>query len=481
MARQEARPPDFFTPPLSLNSQAGEMDRSNEVSLESMRDQLVTGNFNPEHREESIRNKTQQSLKRFQRAQESLAGGVSSGLRRSAHPYPLYFKRGSGSRVFDVDGNVYLDYGLGWGPLILGHAPAEITQAIASQLHRGLTFGAQHDLEFELSERLTRIIPCAERICFANSGTEIVQLALRLARAFTGRQKFLKFEGHYHGWADSVLVSYHPTLAEINAAPGAPIPVALGQRPHDNVVIAGWNDFAGVERAFGRHGTEISAVICEPLLCNSGCIPPEPGFLEMLQETSRKHGALLIFDEVITGFRLHLQGAQGFYEITPDLATYAKAIGGGAPLSALAGKAKVMDLIASGKVVHAGSLNGNPLCLSAAKAVLDVLCRNEGAVYADLWRRGERLRKGLEGILRTHGFNIITAGGGPVFQLSFMEKPARNYRETLSADKWLYSNFALALLDEGVLVLPDGRWYLSTAHNDEDIDTTLAAAERAAA
>ncbi len=440
----------------------------------------MTRSLSSERREENVRKKTRQSLGRFQRAQESLAGGVSSGLRRNARPCPLYFERGLGSRVFDVDGNAYVDYGLAWGPLILGHAPPEIVEAIASQLHQGLTFGAQHDLEFEVSEKMAGIIPCAQRICFANSGTEIVQLALRLARAFTGRPKFLKFEGHYHGWADSVLVSYHPTLAEIDEARGAPIRVAQGQRPHDSVVIVEWNDFEGVQRAFEQYGAEISAVICEPLLCNSGCIPPEPGFLNMLREISRKYGALLIFDEVITGFRLHLQGAQGFYNVTPDLATYAKAIGGGTPLSVLAGKTEIMDLIASGKVVHAGSLNGNPLCLSAAKAVLGVLCRNEGAVYVDLWRRGERLRQGLENILRARGFSVVTAGGGPVFHLSFMEKPARNYRETLAADQLLYSDFALALLDEGVLVLPDGRWYLSTAHSEEDIDATLAAAERAA-
>jgi glutamate-1-semialdehyde 2,1-aminomutase len=445
-----------------------------------MKDEVEAEKFNAEAREESVRSKTRQSFERFQRAQKSLAGGVSSGVRSNARPYPLYFERGSGSRVSDVDGNSYLDYGLAWGPLILGQAPPEITWAITEQLQRGLTFGAQHDLEFELCERMVGIIPCADRICFANSGTEIVELALRLARAFTGRQKLLKFEGHYHGWADSVLVSYHPTLEEIQAASGAPIPVALGQRPHDNVVIAEWNDFGGVERALERYGAEISAVICEPLLCNSGCIPPEPGFLEMLREITRKHGALLIFDEVITGFRLHLQGAQGFYKVTPDLATYAKAIGGGTPLSALAGRADVMELVASGQVIHAGSLNGNPVCLSAAKAVLEVLTRNGGAVYADLWRRGERLREGLETILRARGFSVVTSGGGPVFQLSFMDKPARNYRETLAADKVLYSNFALALLDEGVLLLPDGRWYLSTAHSDEDIEATLAAAGRAA-
>ncbi|HLY59625.1 MAG TPA: aspartate aminotransferase family protein [Terriglobia bacterium] len=436
--------------------------------------------FNAFDREQSIRNKTKGSLERFVRAQKSLAGGVSSGLRRTARPYPLYFTAGLGSRVADVDGNSYLDYGLAWGPLILGHAPQEVIKAVAAQLGRGFTFGAQHDLEFETAEIITSVVPCADLVCFANSGTEIVQLALRLARAATQRSKFLKFEGHYHGWADNVLVSYHPAPAEIEAAKGAPIPVGVGQRSHDDVLIASWNDRPSVEQLFATHSAEISAVICEPMLCNGGCIPPEPGFLEFLRDITRQHGALLIFDEVITGFRLHLSGAQGCYGVTPDLATYAKAIGAGIAVSVLAGKSEWMDLVACGKVVHAGTLNGNPLALAAAKATLEVLSRDHGAIYEGLSKRGERLRTGLETLLRARGHGIVTAGFGAVFQLSFMEKPARNYRETLAANKSLYSDFALALLDEGILVLPDGRWYLSAAHSDEDIESTLAAAERAA-
>ncbi|MFN0123852.1 MAG: aspartate aminotransferase family protein, partial [Blastocatellia bacterium] len=295
----------------------------------------------------------------------------------------------------------------------------------------------------------------------------------------TGRQKFVKFEGHYHGWDDSVLVSYKPTKEELAAADGAPISVASGQRPHDQVMVAEWNDRAGIEEIFAAQGREISAVICEPLLCNSGCIPPEPGFLELLRELTLRHGAVLIFDEVITGFRLDLRGAQHHYGVTPDLATYAKAVGGGAPLSVLAGKREFMQLIASGQVMHGGTLNGNPLSLAAAKAVLEILARDDGAVYGELWRRGERLRSGLEEILRGGGFEVVTSGAGPVFQVSLMARPARNYRETLDADKQLYSDFALALLDEGVLVLPDGRWYISTAHTDAQVTATLAAAARA--
>jgi glutamate-1-semialdehyde 2,1-aminomutase len=432
-----------------------------------------------EQREASIRNKTKGSWNRFVRAQKTLAGGVASSLRRSARPYPLYFSHGQGSKVTDVDGNSYLDYGLAWGPLILGQSPPEVVKAVQEQLARGLTFGAQHDLEFEVAELLTSIIPCADRVCFTNSGTEIVQIALRLARAATGRSKCLKFEGHYHGWGDEVLVSYHPSEAEIEAAKGTPISVGAGQHPQYDVLIAIWNDRQDVERIFAAHGKEIACLICEPLLCNSGCIPPEPGFLEFLREITKRHGTLLIFDEVITGFRIDLKGAQGFYNVTPDLATYAKAIGGGLALSALAGKAEWMDLIANGKVVHAGTLNGNPVALAAAKATITALSSDGGSVYRTLSARGQHLRTSLEQLLTQKGYRVVTSGVGPVFQLSFMENAARNYRGTLPANRALYSDFALALLDEGIQVLPDGRWYISTAHSEGDIEATLAAVKRA--
>ena len=440
--------------------------------------QIKEAGFNAEQRERSVRRKTPGSWQRFVRAQKSLAGGVSSGLRRSARPYPLYYSAGEGSRLTDVDGNSYLDYGLAWGPLILGHAPPAVANAVQQQLARGFTYGAQHDWEFEVAELLTAVIPCAERVCFANSGTEIVQVALRLARAATGKSKLLKFEGHYHGWADEVLVSYHPSAAELDEAAGKPIGIGAGQRPHDNIFIAAWNDRDAVERIFSRHSAEIACVICEPLLSNSGCIPPEPGFLQFLREITRRHGALLIFDEVITGFRIDLRGGQGYYGVTPDLATYAKAIAAGLPLSALAGEAEIMELVASGRVVHAGTMNGNPLVLAAAKATLDILSYNNGAAYNPLRTRSDRLRQELQQLLAQAGYRVVTSGVGPVFQLSFMDQPPRNYRDTLQANRDLYSDFSLALLDEGVLVLPDGRWYVSIAHSDDDVDFTLAAVKR---
>jgi len=408
-----------------------------------------------------------------------LAGGVSSSLRRSARPYPLFFIAGQGSELEDVDQNHYIDYGLAWGPLILGQCPPAVVDAVAKQSARGLTFGAQHDLEFQVAELLTQIIPCADLVSYANSGTEIVQVALRLARAFTGRSKFLKFEGHYHGWDDSVLVSYHPDQQQIQRQKNLPIAAGSGQRPHTDVLIAEWNDREAVLQIFAQHSSEISAIICEPLLCNSGCIPADDGFLEFLRDITTTNGSLLIFDEVITGFRVGLAGAQGRYGVTPDLATYAKAIGGGLPLSVLAGKMPIMDLIAQGGVVHAGTLNGNPLVLAAAEATLGVLSRNGGEVYRDLERRGRRLRNGLEKLLREQGFPVVIAGEDAVFHVSFMDRRARCYRDLLRADNQRYGDFVLALLDEGVLALPDGRWYISVSHSDETIEATLAAVERA--
>jgi len=435
--------------------------------------------FSPGMREQSIRSKTAGSRDRLKRAAGSLAGGVSSGLRRSARPYPLYFSHGCGATLYDVDGNAYFDYALGWGPNILGNAPAEVVAAIQASVQLGLTFGAQHDLEYEVAELLTKTIPCADRVCFASSGTEIVQVALRLARAATGRLKFLKFEGHYHGWDDSVLLSYHPSGAQLQQHSHEPIHEGAGQLPASYTVVAQWNDEQGVRDAFAANRGGISAILCEPLMCNSGCIAPLPGFLEFLRSFTAEQGALLIFDEVITGFRLGLSGAQGFYGVTPDLATYAKAVGGGTPLSVLAGKLEYMRLIETGEVIHAGTLNGNPLVLSAAHATLTTLMRDPERIYGELYRRGETLRDALSEMLRSSGHAVSVAGEGPIFHLSFTEAQPRNYRDLLEADRQKYADFVLALVDEGVLALPDGRWYLSTAHTDADIEKTIVAARHA--
>jgi glutamate-1-semialdehyde 2,1-aminomutase len=433
---------------------------------------LLKNLFHAELHEKSVREKTAGSFERHQRSLRTLAGGVSSSMRRAAKPYPLFFDHGSGSRVIDVDANSFLDYGLAWGPLILGHAHPRVVEAVQQQAARAMTFGAQHDLEFEVSELLNRTIPCADLVAYANSGTEIVQVALRLARAVTGRRKYLKFEGHYHGWSDEALVAYHPPESDTFERPSA---VGAGQLPHDHVIVAEWNNREHVERIFAERAQEISAIICEPLLSNSGSIPPALGFLEFLREISQRCGALLVFDEVITGFRVDLGGAQGRWGMTPDLATYAKAVGGGVPLSVLAGRSEFMQKIATGEVIHAGTLNGNPLSLAAARATIEVLAADGGSIYTGLRARADRLREGIEGILKDAGVPVVTTGDGPVFHVSFMDAAPTNYRDTLRARAELYADFAMGLLDEGVLTLPDGRWYVSTAHSDDDIDRTLEA------
>jgi glutamate-1-semialdehyde 2,1-aminomutase len=419
-------------------------------------------------REARIRANTPGSLAAYERSQKSLAGGVSTALRRAAKPYPMFYTHGEGAWLTDVDGNRFIDYTLAWGPLILGHAPAALNEALTSQLPKGHTFGAQHTLEYEAAELLCEAIPCADKVAFANSGTEIVQVALRLARAVTGRSLYLKFEGHYHGWDDSVLVSYKPAADACGQM--SPIPVGTGQRPWSGAVVARWNDRASVEAAFAAHRGEISAIICEPMLCNSGCLPPLDGFLEFLRETATAEGALLIFDEVITGFRLALGGGQAYYGVMPDLATFAKACGGGLPVSVLAGRDEYMGWIADGRVVHAGTLNGNPLALAAAVATLQTLTPD---VYERLDRFGRALRRGLEEELGAKGIPVVTTGEGAVFQVHFQAETPREYRDTLPTDKALYGGFLLALLDAGVLALPDGRWYLSAAHGEDVVEETL--------
>jgi len=424
--------------------------------------------FQATAREERIRANTPGSLAAYERSQKSLAGGVSTALRRAAKPYPMFYSHGDGAWLTDVDGNRFIDYTLAWGPLILGHAPAAVNEAIAGQLVKGHTFGAQHALEYEAAELLCAAIPCADKVAFANSGTEIVQVALRLARAVTGRSLYLKFEGHYHGWDDSVLVSYKPGADACGSM--SPIPVGTGQRPWSGAVVARWNDRESVKAAFAAHRGEISAMICEPMLCNSGCLPPLDGFLEFLRATATAEGALLIFDEVITGFRLALGGGQAYYGVKPDLATFAKACGGGLPVSVLAGQDEYMSWIADGRVVHAGTLNGNPLGLAATVASLHCLTPE---IYQRLDRLGRVLRQGLEEALRAKGVAMVTTGEGAVFQLHFQSEEPREYRDTLATDKGLYSAFLLALLDSGVLALPDGRWYLSAAHGADVIEETL--------
>jgi glutamate-1-semialdehyde 2,1-aminomutase len=399
------------------------------------------------------------------RARGSLAGGVSSPFRAKA-PVPLYFEDGCGCRLRDTDGNEYIDYALAWGPLILGHRHPALVAAMTRAASRPHIYGAQHELEIEVAEGVQRIVPCAERVAFTSSGSEAVQLALRLARAFTGRTKILKFEGHYHGWMDSALVGYRATGLESRGQ----VPNAL-----ENVVVAEWNDLPSVAALLDRH--EIAAVICEPVLCNSGCIMPEPGFLQALRDLTGRQRALLVFDEIITGFRIAPGGAQEYFGVTPDLATLGKALAGGLPLSAVVGRAEILEQMISGGVSFGGTFNGNPVSLAASAATLSTLTPE---LLAAANRRGERLRVGIKEILARRRIPAQITGFGTAFSLHFTQRDVlRTYRDALEDDTSMLRRFLETALGAGLWLLPDGRWYTSAVHEEGDIDRTLEIAELA--
>lgn len=425
------------------------------------------------------RGRSQQLLAR---SRQSLAGGISSNVRAGKVPPPLFFARGQGSVLYDVDGNRYVDYVLGQGPLILGHSPAPVLEAVQKALEEGQLYAGQHELEIALSEELQSLIPCAELVRYSNTGSEAIHASLRVARAYTGREKILKFEGHYHGWFDNVLVSVHPPL-EAAGDDWAPIPVpgSAGQPRSavEDVLVLPWNNLDLLEETLEARGEEIAAVVMEPIMCNTGCILPKPGYLEGVQEACRKHGVVLIFDEIITGFRVGLGGAQKFFGVIPDLATFGKAMGGGFPISCLAGKRELMEWIADGRVNHSGTFNSNVVAMAAALATLSVLKGN--GVYDRLTSLGLQLRDGLARLLEEAGVAARVEGLGPMFHLGFTDgQPIWDYRTYVRhVDEGLGHRFADLLLDEGVRCIPRGLWYLSTAHTEEDVAFTLEAVRAA--
>ena len=409
------------------------------------------------------------SRQHLERAKRSLAGGVSSPFRVKA-PVPLYFRNGYGARLEDVDGNQYIDYCLAWGPMILGYRHPAIVEAMRRQAELPADYGAQHELEFEVSEQIQSLIPCAELVQFTSSGSEACQIAFRLARAFTGRNRILKFEGHYHGWMDGALISYKPSVDQL----GAPALGSRGQVPNsaENFVVTPWNDIDALDHATAAGG--IAAVVMEPVLCNSGCVLPRPGYLEQARRLCTERGILLIFDEVITGFRLSLGGAQEYYGVVPDLATFGKAVGGGAPLSGIAGRAEILMQMYDG-VSFGGSFNGNPVSLASANATLTELARDNGAALAHARRIGQRL---IDGIPRMARMPVIVSGFGAAFAIHFTNRTElRDYRDTLADDAGLLNRFLYRALEQGLHLVPDGRMYVSAAHTDRDIDDTLARLE----
>ena len=422
------------------------------------------------------------SREMLERARQSLAGGVSSPF-RAGFPVPLYFTDGQGARLRDVDGNEYIDYVLAWGPMILGYNHPLLVEAIRRAAEKPHCLGEQHELEIQVAEKIQRLVPCAERVAFTSSGSETVQLAMRLARAYTGRNLILKFEGHYHGWMDGALLSYHPAREQAGPPDNPNVVLgSAGQVPNaaDNVIVAPWNRPKILEQVFAEHGKQIAGVIMEPVLCNSGCLLPLDGYLEAARELSRRHGALLIFDEVITGFRMSISGAQGFYGVTPDLATFGKAVGGGLPLSVIAGRRDIMEKMFGGGVAYGGTFNGNPISLAAADAALGELARDNGALLTEANERGRRLMQGFSAAARRRGVALTVTGFGTAMSLHFTTRTEfTNYRDTLDDDRAMLRRVLERGLEEGLHLVPDGRLYVSAAHTDKDIAETLEAFERA--
>jgi glutamate-1-semialdehyde 2,1-aminomutase len=413
-------------------------------------------------------------------AREVVPGGVGSNDRGAVHPHPIYVTRGAGSRIWDVDGNEYIDYMLGYGPLILGHAHPGLLQAVHAQMSAGTTFGIPHRLEVEVSELLAELYPSIEMVRFGQAGTEAVLAAIRLARAATGRRLVVKFEGQYHGWTDQVAVSFAPTSEQAGPS-DRPVTVAAseGQSPgaYEDVIIAQWNDSEALARLFAERGQEIAAVLTEPIMCNFGVIEPTPGYLQRLRELCDRSGAVLIFDEIQTGFRVGLGGAQTLFGVTPDLTCLGKAMSGGFPVSAVGGRREIMELLADQRVFHVGTYNANPLCLAAIPAVVSAL--SEPGVYEQMEDQSLRLRTGLASLLRDVGGYV--QGTTTLFGLGFGPGPGSNMRDLWHNDVERIFELKRELRLRGIYTKPTPRdiWYLSTAHTATDIDETLDRAEAA--
>jgi glutamate-1-semialdehyde 2,1-aminomutase len=428
------------------------------------------------------------SAKLFARACEAIPAGVNSTARAKWSgwdPYPLFVDRGEGAYLYDVDGNRYIDYLLGLGPMILGHRPPKVTAAVVEQIqNRGTVFALPTAAEALLAEKVIAAVPSIEQLRLCNTGTEAVIYALRLARAFTRRDKVIRFEGMYHGFSDAVYWSKHPQLDE--AGPDHR-PIAVPQGPGlsravgEQLIILPWNDIDALREAVAREGDSIAAILTEPVMCNTGCILPEPGYLAAMREIADSHGIVLIYDEVITGFRLGYGGAQGIFGIKPDLTVFAKGLGGGFPVAALGGRRDIMKLVADGIVSMAGTYSANGIAVAAATVALDEL--GEPGKYEALFARCTRFYDGLSAIFSRHGLPAFVVGLGPVLQVWFAEKPIRNYRDAARfARHDVFRVWWEGMLERDVLFHPGAfeNLFVSFAHSDADIDRTLVAADEVA-
>ena len=404
----------------------------------------------------------------FERAKKVIPGGVNSPVRayRAVGGTPPFIVRGEGSHIWDADGNEYIDYVGSWGPLILGHRPKCVIDAIEQALENGTTFGAPTEAEVELAELIRECVPSIEMVRLVSSGTEATMSALRVARGFTGRDLTVKFEGCYHGHVDSLLVKAGSGMATLGIADTQGVPRAFAE----TTIALPFNSIAAVEKAFHEHGSKIAAVIVEPVVGNMGCVPPVPGFLEALRDLTTRHGALLIFDEVMTGFRLALGGAQQRFGIRPDLTTLGKIVGGGMPLAAYGGRADIMNRVAPvGPIYQAGTLSGNPVAVAAGLAMLRYL-RKHSEVYAALEEKTARLTANPQ-----PGVTVNRVGS--MFTFFFTPEPVTDWGSAVKSDTGQFGTFFHAMLERGVYLAPSQfeAGFVSAAHSDADIDRTLAA------
>ncbi|RFU65895.1 glutamate-1-semialdehyde 2,1-aminomutase [Peribacillus glennii] len=419
----------------------------------------------------------EKSKKAFTIAQDLMPGGVNSPVRafKSVDMDPIFMERGKGSKIYDIDGNEYIDYVLSWGPLILGHSNDRVVEALKKVAETGTSFGASTLVENELAQLVIERVPSIEMIRMVSSGTEATMSALRLARGYTGRNKILKFEGCYHGHGDSLLIKAGSGVATLGLpdSPGVPESVAK------NTITVPYNDIESVKYAFEQFGDDIACIIVEPVAGNMGVVPPLPGFLKGLRELTSNNGSLLIFDEVMTGFRVGYNCAQGHFGVTPDLTCLGKVIGGGLPVGAFGGKREIMEQIApSGTIYQAGTLSGNPLAMTAG---LETLSQLTPEVYEEFKRKGDMLEQGIGQAAKKHGVPHTFNRAGSMIGMFFTNEDVINYETAKSSDLDFFGTYYREMAEHGVY-LPPSQFeglFLSTAHTDDDIEKTIAAAEKA--
>lgn len=415
------------------------------------------------------------SIEAFTEAKTLMPGGVNSPVRafKSVQMDPIFMDRGNGSKIYDVDGNEYIDYVLSWGPLILGHANAQVVEAIKKVAEFGTSFGAPTLVETKLAKLVRERVPSIEVVRMVSSGTEATMSALRLARGFTGRNKILKFEGCYHGHGDSLLIKAGSGVATLGLpdSPGVPEGVAK------NTITVPYNDLDSVKFAFSQFGEDIAAIIVEPVAGNMGVVPPQPGFLEGLRDITTDHGSLLIFDEVMTGFRVGYNCAQGYFGVTPDLTCLGKVIGGGLPVGAYGGRAEIMEQIApSGPIYQAGTLSGNPLAMTAG---LETLSQLTPEVYMEFERKAEMLEKGVRAAAEKYDIPHTINRVGSMVGFFFTNTTVTNYEEAKTSNLEYFSKYYREMANQGVFLPPSQfeGMFLSTEHSDEDIEKTIQAIE----